>query len=115
MAIKIKTEKNQDIIVVKPEGSLDVSIQVELKDELMKIVDVTGNDIVIDFGGVGFIDSSCLGTLVALTKKIREQDGNIKIANLNDDVRSIFQITRLDKIFDVFDDVETAVQSYFKS
>lgn len=115
MSIKIKTEKNQDIVVVKPEGSLDVSIQVELKDELMKIVDQGCNDLVIDFGGVGFIDSSCLGTLVAMTKKIREQDGNIKIAHLNDDVRSIFQITRLDKIFDVFEDVETAVKSYFKS
>ena len=113
--MNINIQNKEDVIIAELSGALDVAIQADLKDELSKITEMNNDDLVLDFKRVSFIDSSCLGALVAITKKIRESGGDIKIANLNDDVRSIFQITRLDKIFDIHENIEQAVQSFYKS
>jgi len=103
-----------EVAVVVLKGSLDVSKQMSLKADLAKISSDSDNDLVLNFTDVNFIDSSCLGALVSLTKEVRNCKGDIKISNVNDDVRSIFQITRLDKIFEIFDDVDSAVESFYK-
>ncbi len=113
--MKLKINKIEEITVVTPSGSLDVAVQGDFKDKLLGIIDSGSDDIVLDLSEVVFVDSSCLGTLVALTKKIREKDGDLKMTRLNDDVRSIFQITRLDKIFEIFENNDEAIQSFFKS
>lgn len=113
--MKLKTDKIEEITVVTPAGSLDVAVQADFKDKLVGIIDAGSDDIVLDLSQVVFIDSSCLGTLVALTKKIREKEGDLKMTHLNEDVRSIFQITRLDKIFEIFESNDEAIQSFFKS
>jgi anti-anti-sigma factor len=52
--------------------------------------------------------------MVSLVKGLREKKGDIKLVALTDDVRSIFQITRLDRIFQIFDTVQEAVESFYK-
>lgn len=110
----LNTEKIQDVFIVRLQGSLDVSVQTALKDKLQDFAENNDNDVVLDFTSVHFIDSSCLGALVALMKKIREHKGDIKIAHLSDDVRSIFQITRLDRVFELYDTTDEAVNSFYK-
>lgn len=104
-----------DVLIIGLTGSLDVSVQSLLKE---KISDITHSeqqdDLVLDFQQVNFIDSSCLGALVSLAKKMREKNGDMKIARMSDDVRSIFQITRLDRVFDVYDKLEEAIEAYYK-
>lgn len=108
------TEKIQDVFVVRLQGSLDVAVQTALKEKLQEFAEKNDDDIVLDFTSVHFIDSSCLGALVALLKRIRERKGDIKIAHLSDDVRSIFQITRLDRVFEIFDTTDEAVTSFYR-
>lgn len=108
------TTMEQDVAVVSLKGSLDVSVQKELKEELLEIADRKQNDIALDLSNVEFIDSSCLGVLVSLAKRFREKKGDIKLFGLTDDVRSIFQITRLDKVFEVFDGKSEAVDSFYR-
>lgn len=112
--MKLEVLKENEVTILQIRGSLDVSHQSNLKDQLYQVVDNGGNDIVFDFQAVNFIDSSCLGVLVALTKKLRGKNGDIKLTNLSEDVKSIFQITRLDKIFEVFENNQEAVNSFFR-
>ncbi len=106
--------KNQDIALVKLDGVLDVSKQKLFKEKLVGVSDEHGNDVVLDFKAVSFIDSSCLGVLVSHARKLREKKGDLKITNLAPDVRSIFQITRLDKVFEIFETPELAVNSFYR-
>ncbi len=106
--------KEQNVAVVKLQGSLDVSLQKELREVLVKITHASEKDLIIDFSSVTFIDSSCLGTLVSLAKNLRERRGDIKLTGLSDDVRSIFQITRLDRVFDIHDSNEEAIAGFYK-
>lgn len=108
----VKSES--DVTVATLVGSLDVSVQKELRDELEGLAKAQ-EDIVLECSQVSFLDSSCLGILVSITKSLRDRKGDIKFAALTDDVRSIFQITRLDRIFELYDSVSEAVESYYKS
>jgi anti-sigma B factor antagonist len=102
-----------EVAVVTLAGTLDVALQKILRDELERVAQEQG-DLVLDLAQVAFIDSSCLGALVATAKMLREKQGDIKIAGLRDDVLSIFQITRLDRVFGIFDTVDEAAASYYK-
>lgn len=102
-----------EVAVATLVGTLDVAVQKNLRDELERVAQEQG-DIVLDLSQVSFIDSSCLGALVAVAKALREKQGDVKIAGLRDDLLSIFQITRLDRVFNIFDTVEDAAASYYK-
>ena len=59
-----------------------------------------------------YIDSSGLGVLVSLSKKIREQGGELRLANLNDDLQTLFELTKLDTLFQI-SDTRTRTQEAF--
>jgi anti-sigma B factor antagonist len=66
---------------------------------------------ILDMEGVDFLDSSGLGVLVALLKRIAEKGGDIKLANLRKKVRTVFEITRAFRIFHAYESVEEAVKA----
>ncbi len=66
----------------------------------------------IDFAVTGYIDSSGLGALVSLSKKIREAGGDLRLSGLNDDLRTLFELTKLDTLFTICDSVEEAIAAF---
>jgi anti-sigma B factor antagonist len=67
---------------------------------------------VIDFTNTGYIDSSGLGVLVSLSKKIREQGGELRLASLNEDLRTLFELTKLDTLFKIADTRDEALSGF---
>jgi anti-sigma B factor antagonist len=67
---------------------------------------------VVDFSETGYIDSSGLGVLVSLSKKIREAGGDLRLAGLNDDLRTLFELTKLDTLFTIMGSAEEATASF---
>ena len=67
---------------------------------------------VIDFSSTGYIDSSGLGVLVSLSKKIREQGGELRLSSLNEDLRTLFELTKLDTLFRITDTKEEALEGF---
>ena len=92
-----------DVVVVQVEGQLIVGNRQELKREILERLKHGDREFVIDFSNAGYIDSSGLGVLVSLSKKIREQGGELRIANLNGDLRTLFELTKLDTLFEITD------------
>ncbi len=68
-------------------------------------------NVVVDLTGVDFIDSSGLGSLIALLKRISERGGDMKIAGLQKKVRMVFEITRAFKVFDIFENADEALHA----
>jgi len=66
------------------------------------------HNVVVDLSGVDFLDSSGLGSLIALLKRVSERGGDMKIAGLQKKVRMVFEITRAFKVFDIFDNTDEA-------
>ncbi len=64
--------------------------------------------IVLDFSEVDFVDSSGLGAVVSLMKRLGEE-GDIAVCNLSENIRGMFRLTRLDRIFPIYDTWEAAL------
>lgn len=105
-------EKQGDIVVVDVEGQLIVGNRQELKQKVLDELEKGERRFLIDFEGTGYIDSSGLGVLVSLSKKIREQGGELRLANLNDDLKTLFELTKLDTLFQIADSRERALESF---
>ena len=106
------TKKQDGVVIMEIEGQLIVGNRQELKQKMLDELEKGGRKFLIDFAKTGYIDSSGLGVLVSLSKKIREQGGELRLANLNDDLKTLFELTKLDTLFQIADSRERALTSF---
>ncbi len=78
-----QVSKNGGVTLVEVEGQLIVGNRQELKQKVLEHLEAGDRKFVIDFANTGYIDSSGLGVLVSLSKKIREQGGELRLSSLN--------------------------------
>ena len=104
--------KQGDVTVLDVEGQLIVGNRQELKQKVLEELESGEKRFLIDFDRTGYIDSSGLGVLVSLSKKIREQGGELRLANLNDDLRTLFELTKLDTLFQISSSRDEALSSF---
>ena len=97
--------------IIAINGRLDAASAPQLKKEFSGLLHDSRN-FVFNLDGMDFIDSTGLGCIVSCLKSAVEADGNIKLVNLKEKPRMVFEITRAYKIFEIFDNVDTAVKSY---
>jgi anti-sigma B factor antagonist len=104
--------KQDDVTVLDVEGQLIVGNRQELKQKVLDELESGDRKFLIDFDRTGYIDSSGLGVLVSLSKKIREQGGELRLANLNADLRTLFELTKLDTLFQISNSRDEALSSF---
>ncbi|HWA57527.1 MAG TPA: STAS domain-containing protein [Gemmatimonadales bacterium] len=100
------------VYLIRVEGQLIVGNRQELKTAVQEALDHAERRFVIDFSRTGYIDSSGLGALVSISKKIREQGGDLRLSGLNEDLRSLFELTKLDTLFSISDTAERALGGF---
>lgn len=110
--MEILEKKINGVEVLNLAGRLDVSSTMDLKEKIGSMAKKNRVNLVIDMNAINFIDSSGLGSLVASLRSVNKLNGDIKLASLQDQVRSIFELTRLHRIFEIFDDSFTAAKSF---
>ncbi len=100
------------VVVVQVEGQLIVGNRHELKDLVQAALERGDRRLLIDFSRTGYIDSSGLGALVSISKRIREVGGELRLSGLNDDLRSLFELTKLDTLFTITETPEQALATF---
>lgn len=100
------------VLVVEVEGQLIVGNRQELKAVVQEAIDHGERKLLIDFSKTGYIDSSGLGALVSISKKVREQGGELRLSGLNEDLRSLFELTKLDTLFAIADSPAQALAGF---
>lgn len=111
--MNIKTEQTDGITVLfVREDRLDANNSDELKAELNRLFENGTINMIIDLKEVLFIDSSGLGVLVSGYKNSSTRHGSLKLTSLQTQVKSMFELTRLHRVFDIFMTVDDALQSY---
>lgn len=110
--MSFQVSKSSDVTLIEVEGQLIVGNRQELKQQVLGQLEDGDQKFVIDFANTGYIDSSGLGVLVSLSKKIREQGGELRLSSLNEDLRTLFELTKLDTLFRITDDKEAALEGF---
>ena len=100
--MKLAIENHEHLLVVQPEETrLDALVAVEFRERLAGLVSEGHKRLVLDLGSVEFIDSSGLGAMVTVLKKIGTQ-GEIRVCCISKPVQSLFETTRMNKVFKIF-------------
>lgn len=99
-----------DVEIYKIDGRIDADTSGGFEKSLREIGD--NGSVVLDFGGVQYMNSFGIGILVDLQKRMMKAGGTIKISGLSPALKKIFQITYLTKVFEIFDALPEAVESF---
>lgn len=100
------------VLVVEVDGQLIVGNRQEFKQNVLDALDAGERKFLVDFTQTGYIDSSGLGVLVSLSKKIRDEGGELRLAGLNDDLKTLFELTKLDTLFAISDSAADALKGF---
>lgn len=100
------------VLVVEVEGQLIVGNRQEFKQQVLDALESGERKFLVDFTQTGYIDSSGLGVLVSLSKKIRDEGGELRLAGLNEDLKTLFELTKLDTLFAISDQPADALSAF---
>ncbi len=90
-------------------GEIDMASAPQLRQEVVGLVDRGEPDLVLDLTEVAFCDSTGIGVIVAAVKRARTSGGEVRVVCVNERLLEMFAITRLDRVFDLFEAVDDAV------
>lgn len=112
LAFETFEELDGKIMVIRCPGRVDAVVADELKDLMKALVDKKKFLLVVDMDKTEFMDSSGIGALVSRIAATRSNQGDIRLASVKESISRLLRITNLDKIFECFDDVPSAVESF---
>jgi len=111
--MNLKTEeKNEILIIFVKEERLDAHNSNDLKGKMQELFEGGKKNILVDLTDVRFIDSSGLGALVSGFKNAISHQGSLKLSSLQPQVKSMFELTRLHRVFEIFGSTAEALENF---
>ena len=105
-------ERGRVVLLVVQEERLDAHNSGELKAQMVRLFEEGKINLVIDLQAVKFVDSSGLGAMVSGFKNASSRNGSLKLSGLQLQVKSMFELTRLHRVFEIFGGVDEALASF---
>lgn len=107
-SLHIDTQREEGGVVVRLTGDLDMHTCPDLRTTLLECIERQPGRLIVDFSGVGYIDSSGVGTMVELKRRLDRAGGHMVLCGLQSRVRSVFEIAKLDRYFQIAPSVDEA-------
>lgn len=105
----MEQEKIGSVTIVRLSGRLDAKAANDIKEKMYALEFGKDGKVLLNLSGVSFIDSSGLGLVVSTFRRLREQGGDLVLCGLTPPVRTIFELTRLHRVFDIYEDEQQAL------
>jgi anti-sigma B factor antagonist len=102
----------EDVQVLALSGSFNNYTAPPARQWLDEVASQPPAYVVVNLSGVSFIDSTALSTLVGSMKRSRELHGDVRLCGLQQPVRMIFEMTRLDRVFEIYNHESDAIQAF---
>jgi len=111
--MKLSSHQVGDVVVLEPKGKImggpDATL---LHDQLHDLIKENKKNVVIDLAKVDWMNSTGLGILISGLTTLRNNGGELKLANVTEKIESLLTITKLITVFENYDSVEEAVGSF---
>jgi len=105
-------KKAGDVYILVLNGRLDAYSSNNLEEEVNARIDQGCQDLVVNFEGVDYISSSGLRVMLSTVKKLRKNEGDIKLACLKPYVKEVFDISGFTQLFEIHDQEDEAINSF---
>ncbi len=110
--LEVKTKSEDSVTIIEIEGEVDLYSSPDLRKALLEMTKAQNKAILVDLEKVNYMDSSGVATLVEALQQVGKYEGKLKLANLRDAVKDVFELSRLDKVFDIYESVEDGKNSF---
>ena len=110
--MKIRVEKKNDVVLCIIDGEININNSPELRKTFEAVIKRGDKKVVVDFSAVSYIDSSGLATLIEMFQRLKKIGGSLRFSNMEQKVKNIFEITKLHKLFEIFDTQELALKDF---
>jgi anti-sigma B factor antagonist len=107
LGLIVREDRGWTVLAVS--GELDMATAPAVRERLHGLLAEGREKLIVDLDNVGFLDSTALGVLVGVLKRVRTQDGDLRLVCNQPRVLKVFEITRLDQAFTIRDSVDAAV------
>jgi len=111
--MELSTREDGDITILTVTGDLVIGEpETAFKKTVTRLLEEGHVNLLVDLSAVGFLDSSGLGALVRALTQSQKEGGQTKLLNAGPQIRKLLQMTKLDSVFEIHDDMEAAVSSF---
>ena len=109
----LETRDDGEVTIITVAGDLVIGdAETNFKKTVTRLLEEGRVNLLIDLSGVGFLDSSGLGALVRALTNSQKEGGSAKLLKAGPQIRKLLQMTKLDSVFELHDDMEAAVSSF---
>jgi len=113
MQLEIRERAVGDVIILEMFGKITIGEgSVQLRDAVSNLLDSGRNKIVLNLGGVNYVDSSGIGELVSRYTTTKNTGGRLKLLNLPRKIKDLLMITKLLTVFEIYEDEQAALDSF---
>jgi len=110
--LSVDTREVEGVVLLYPRGFLNAHTVRLFETEIQKALDQRRYNIVVSCGGLRYIASAGLGALMGVIDEVRTNGGDIRIADLNETVRNIFDILGFNHLYRIFPSELDAILSF---
>lgn len=114
MSLEILQSEKEGVVILEAKGRLTVGpAAAALRDCLRNLASAGNTKVVLNLAGVDYIDSTGLGSLVVCYTSFRKAGGGLRLLHVNRRNMELLVLTKLATVFELFDDEQSAVNSFF--
>ena len=110
--LKIEVRSAGDVVIVEPVGYINAHTAKDFESVIQDLVDRNRNNIVINCRNLAYIASAGLGAIMGFIDTIRDNNGDIRMCNINETVFNIFDVLGFTHLYSIFETEDRAVQSF---
>lgn len=104
--------KGSGITLIVLHGEIGTETVNQFKDQIDRVINDGNNRLIIDFQDVNYLNSIGLGVVAAALKRVKKNKGDLKIVKPSPAVQELFDLTRLTKVFEIYESEDEAVKSF---
>ena len=112
---RLMIQRDPDVTIIEflDRNLLDEANIQQIGDEITSIIDESPYPrLLISFENVDHMASAALGTLITINNRVRQKDGQLKLANISPQIYEVFVITKLNKLFQIYKTTDEAVKAF---
>jgi anti-sigma B factor antagonist len=111
--MKISRREEGDVVLIEPKGKITIGEgDVLLREEITSLLAEDKKKLVLDLGGISYMDSAGVGELVSVYTSVKNRGGELKLSCLTKKIKDLLQITQLMTIFDTYETTQEAVSAF---
>ncbi|MBF8437335.1 STAS domain-containing protein [Halanaerobiaceae bacterium Z-7014] len=109
--VKLSYEILEGSNILKVDGEVIFENSNRVKEKAKEIIkEIEAKKLIVDLSSTSYLDSSGIGVILSLFKFMRDNDGKLLIANPNEKVKRVFEVTKLNQILDIYNDINKAIE-----